>query len=133
MIDKTYGINYKSVRCDIYEKIKYIIKLVGFASKERINMNDRKHCFEIFGFDFLIDKNFEVFLLEVNTNPGLEESSELIKMLVPRMIDDAFRLTIDQVYETYYAKEHLQDSDDNSTEYRSPYPVIGYGDTENLW
>ncbi len=29
------------------------------------------HNFEIFGLDFMIDNNFHVWLIEVNTNPCL--------------------------------------------------------------
>jgi len=133
MLDKTYGMNKISVKLDIYEKIKYIIKIVGFAAKERINMNERKFCFEIFGFDFIVDNNFEVFLLEANTNPGLEESSELIKMLVPRMIDDMLRLTVDKIFDTKYSQDLIVENEDKKVEYKSPYPVKDYNDNENLW
>jgi len=34
----------------------------------------------------------------VNTNPCLEESSALLKQLIPRMIDDALKLTLDVVF-----------------------------------
>jgi tubulin--tyrosine ligase len=30
------------------------------------------HTFEIYGFDFMLDENFKVYLIEVNTNPCLE-------------------------------------------------------------
>ena len=73
-----------------------------------------------------MDANFGVYLLEINTNPGLEESSPLIKMLVPRMIDDALRLTIDQIYETKYSC--LDDG-----KFSSLFHVYNYANTENLW
>lgn len=38
-----------------------------------------KACFELFGYDFLIDNEFETWLIEVNTNPCLEESSPLLE------------------------------------------------------
>lgn len=38
------------------------------------------------------------WLIEVNTNPCLEESSQLLKQLVPRMLNDAFKLTLDVIY-----------------------------------
>lgn len=90
-------------------------------------MNNRKFCFELFGFDFIVDKNLEVYLLEVNTNPGLEESSPWINILLPRMIDDAFRLTLDDIYETKYS--HVKEGET----YESPYNVEGYDKNENLW
>ncbi len=63
-----------------------------------INKNNRKHCFEIFGYDFMIDENLKVWLIEVNTNPCLEESSPILEEILPRMLDDAFKLTIDKIY-----------------------------------
>ncbi len=79
----------------------------------------------------MIDNNLEVFVLEVNTNPGLEESSNLIKILLPRMIDDAMKLTIDDLFETKNSKELDNLLDKNILS--SPYPVEGYSDKDNLW
>ena len=63
-----------------------------------MNKNNRKFCFEIFGYDFMIDNDLKPWLIEVNTNPCLEESNKLLKTLIPRMLDDAFKLTVDQLY-----------------------------------
>jgi hypothetical protein len=41
--------------------------------KAQLNPNGRKNCFELFGFDFLIDEDFRTWLIEVNTNPFLGE------------------------------------------------------------
>ena len=79
--------------------ISIIIKIISISAnsvKGKINLSKRTNCFEIFGYDFIIDENFQPFLLEINTNPGFEFSSPLIKMLLPRLIDDAFKLTIDR-------------------------------------
>jgi hypothetical protein len=53
----------------------------------------------------MLDKNFKAWLIEVNTNPCLEESSPLLKMLIPRMINDLLKLTIDVVYPLNGASE----------------------------
>ena len=42
--------------------------------------------FEIFGFDFMLDDQFNTYLIEVNTNPCIEESSPLLAKLIPRML-----------------------------------------------
>lgn len=68
------------------------------SAKRKLNPNKRKHCFEIFGYDYIIDSDFNVWLIEVNTNPCIEESSNLLKMLLPRMLDDAFKLTLDRLF-----------------------------------
>lgn len=43
----------------------------------------------------MVDEQLRPWLIEVNTNPCLEESNNLLKQLVPRMLDDAFKLTLD--------------------------------------
>ena len=85
--------------------------------KKKINMNKRNQCFEIFGYDFIIDNEFNTWLIEANTNPCLEESSELLKTLLPRMLNDAFKLTIDKIFKI---------KKENSVP--EPYPVTGYAD-----
>ena len=49
-------------------------------------MYDRKYCFEIFGFDFLLDSELNSWLLEINTNPAIDECSNILKVLIPRLI-----------------------------------------------
>ena len=83
---------------DILQKMKYLCAVTLTTIKKKINPNRRKHCFELFGFDYFIDEDFNVWLIEVNTNPCLEESSRLLQILLPRMVDDLFKLTIDQIY-----------------------------------
>lgn len=61
-------------------------------------MNGRKECFELFGYDFMIDETFKTWLIEVNTNPAIEECSAVLKALIPRMLDDMFSLTIDKIF-----------------------------------
>ena len=61
----------------------------------------RKHCFELFGYDFIIDEDFNTWMIEVNTNPCLEESSSILKMLLPRMVEDMLRLTVDSLFNHY--------------------------------
>ena len=68
------------------------------AVRRTIDPNNRKFCFELFGYDFILDEDFNSWLIEVNTNPCLEESSELLKRLLPRMIEDMMRLTVDVIF-----------------------------------
>ena len=105
---------------DIYPKIVYIIRLAVGAAKSNINHLNRINCFEIFGCDFILDEKYKPYLLEININPGLEISSPLISKLVPRMVDDALKLTID--------KKYYKDREEPSL-----YPVDGYDDGENMW
>ena len=117
--------NKINVKKDLLPKVKDIIIHSMKSVCTRINKLERKICFEIFGYDFMFDESYNPFLLEVNTNPGLEISSPLIEMLIPRMIDDAFKLTIDKIF--LLNKNNLEKMKEN------PYKVSGYDDGENMW
>ena len=117
--------NKINVRKDLLPKVKEIIIHSLKSVCGKINKLERKMCFEIFGYDFMFDEYYNPFLLEVNTNPGLEISSPLIKMLIPRMIDDAFKLTIDKVF--FLNEKNINKMKEN------PYKVNGYDDNENMW
>jgi hypothetical protein len=63
----------------------------------------------------------KLWLIEVNTNPCLEESSLILENLLPRMIDDAFKITIDEIFP--------QSGEGNKT----VYIVQNYNNNENMW
>ena len=101
-IDKEYPEKKYKIKRDLMKQVKEIITLTMRSGKDKINKNGRSHQFEIFGYDFMLDSDFNIFLIEINTNPGLEISSPWIKIVVPRMLDDAIRLTVDKVFEPIY-------------------------------
>jgi hypothetical protein len=39
--------------------------------KSELNKKERRHCYELLGYDYLIDEDFRLWLLEVNNNPFL--------------------------------------------------------------
>ena len=78
----------------------------------------------MFGFDYLIDADFNTWLIEVNTNPCLEESSTLLKKLIPRMINDAFKLSLDELFPPI--KKFQSDT-------CPAFHVDKYTDGENMW
>ena len=92
----------------------------------RLNPQNKKYQFEIFGYDFMIDESMKHWLIEVNTNPCIEETSQLLKMLLPRMIDDAFKLTLDFLYPP--PKNFI-----GATSSQKTYTVDGYDDNVNMW
>lgn len=58
-------------------------------SKRRLN------SYELFGYDFMFDDNFKPFLIEVNSNPSLEPSCNILTKLFTQMLDNTFRIAID--------------------------------------
>eukprot|EP00741_Cyanophora_paradoxa_P002202 tig00000555_g2134.t1 len=85
-------------RRDLFAKMLEHIKTSFLASRKLLNLSGRRHCFEVFGYDFMLDEDFNVLLIEVNTNPCLELSSALLRSIIPQMLDDAFRLTLDVTF-----------------------------------
>jgi hypothetical protein len=83
------------VRETIVHTIKCLIVRSVFATRKIIDPAKRKNCFELFGYDFILDEDFNVWMIEVNTNPCIEESSTILKIYLPRMIDDLVKLSID--------------------------------------
>ena len=69
----------------------------------------------------MIDCEYKVWLIEVNTNPAIEESSPLLRQLIPRMIDDMFKLTIDKIF-----NNKMKDGVE-------PFSVDGFKDDQNMW
>ena len=78
--------------------MKYYAALSMISARKKLNPNKKRFTFEVFGLDYIIDSNFNVWLIEVNTNPCIEESSSILKQLIPRMLNDAFKLTLDVIF-----------------------------------
>ena len=114
----------------------------------------RKHCFELFGYDFIIDEDFNTWMIEVNTNPCLEESSSILKMYLPRMVENMLELTVDSLFNYYKGIDTDSESEGEVTPGRDqlnagtkslkeeirakkkPYrfpSVDNYEDDENMW
>lgn len=78
-------------------RIKDLIIDTFLSVKKSMNANNRENSFELFGFDFLLDEDFRIWLIEVNTNPFLGTPNEFMKGLVPRLIEDMLKIVLDPV------------------------------------
>ena len=111
------------------EDMKFLIKISFKSVSKKIYKTNDVLCFELFGYDFIIDNEFKPWILEINNNPGLGISSPVIQKIIPRMIDDAFRLTIDKVFNTIYDNESF----DKNGKYKTRFPIDGYKKDENIF
>jgi hypothetical protein len=64
----------------------------------KIDPYRRKNSFEIYGFDFMIDDEFKVYLIECNTNPCLELPCPLLTRVISELLDNSFRVAIDPLF-----------------------------------
>ena len=68
------------------------MRLVFTMVKDKL---DRKFgCFELFGFDFLIDSELNPHLIEINTNPALYTDTQVQKDLLPKLVEDIVKLSL---------------------------------------
>ena len=87
------GVNYD----EIFERIKDVLIKTVLSVENPIvtQMGGIKHknsCFEVYGFDIIIDANFRPWLLEVNVSPSLSSSSPMDKYIKTLLLSDTFYL-----------------------------------------
>ena len=109
----------------IVPTMKSLIMRSMLATRKLIDPARRRSCFELFGYDFIIDEDFNTWLIEVNTNPCIEESSSILKAFLPRMIDEMLKLRFDTFYADFTPKKQPQE--------QPVFKVPGYTDTEPMW
>ena len=85
--------NYQGFYGETIGKMKNLTKILFEAGSLMIGRTAQQ--FEIFGLDFLVDRQFRVWLIECNTNPCLETSCSLLNRLVPNMLDNALTIAVD--------------------------------------
>lgn len=85
-------------KADILPQIEECVKVSMLSCAELMNPNQRWHCFEVYGYDFMIDRKGKVWMIEINSNPSFTESNDTVKTIIERMLDDAFKLTLDKVF-----------------------------------
>lgn len=69
------------------------------AVESKIDTNRLHNTFELFGYDFMIDDKFRIYLIEANTNPCLEISCPLLSRIIPEVLDNTFRIALDPLFQ----------------------------------
>jgi len=88
------GIDYKSLFKRIYDVIiKTIISVEPaiFTSMSKATKYNNL-CFELYGFDILIDETLKPWLMEVNVSPSLSSSSQIDKIIKTKLLCDVFNI-----------------------------------------
>jgi hypothetical protein len=76
-------------------RIKDIVIDTFLSVRNKMNPNKRKNVFELFGFDFLLDEDMRIWLIECNTNPFLGTPNKDMVVLVPKMVEDMIKIAVD--------------------------------------
>jgi len=89
-LDEVFPDKHINVHKNLKEQMKDLVIMSMQSIRKKLNAEARMYCFELFGYDFIIDETFKVWLIEINTNPCLEESSKLLRTILPRMTGKLF-------------------------------------------
>ena len=66
--------------------------VVGSVMAARDMVVQRPNGHEMFGYDFMVDTNFNVWLIEVNSSPCMEHSTKVTGSMVPEMMHDLMHM-----------------------------------------
>ncbi|CAF1651381.1 unnamed protein product, partial [Adineta ricciae] len=55
----------------------------------------RVGCFGLYGYDFMIDENMKVWLIEVNVNPALQTNTNTLLQAIPPVVNESILLSIE--------------------------------------
>lgn len=80
-----------NVESHIIPQIKKLITDTIKATSFKLDSRRLLNSFEILGYDFMLDENFKLSLIEVNTNSCLETESPLLSRIIPELIENTFK------------------------------------------
>lgn len=83
---------------DLLSQIRMIITDSMRAVYKKIDPYQRSNTFEILGYDFMIDEDFKIYLIEANTNPWLDQWWPLLSRIIPSMLENAFLIGLDPLF-----------------------------------
>lgn len=87
------GVNFDEVMDRIKDCcIKTVLAVENPIVTNMGSCRSKTSCFEVYGFDVLIDANFKPWLLEVNVSPSLSSSSPMDKYIKTLLLSDSFYL-----------------------------------------
>lgn len=110
------------------EKMKQGIENAVINTLESVQdmFESKKGCFELFGYDFMIDDEFNTWLIEVNSSPAMDYSTDVTSRLVKMVLEDSIKVVVDHadakkkkavdtgLYRCIYKAERIVDKPMNS-------------------
>jgi tubulin polyglutamylase TTLL1 len=88
-LENVYGYE-RAKKCN--QDITQVI-IGSLLSVQNVMFND-KHCFELYGYDILIDQNLKPWLIEINSSPSLSTTTKGDFILKKRLINDTIDIVI---------------------------------------
>lgn len=113
----------------IYPEIKRLTALSIEAAADQLKNTETIKSFELLGYDYMINSQYEPKLIEINSNPCLEFAGSLLKTLIPTLLEHTVRVALDPVFppppcgqRTKFCEETVTDIDAEPLQFRQIYP-----------
>ena len=75
-----------NIHCsDVYEEIiepKLRDVIINTLESVQDSFEYKRGCFELYGFDIMVDEDFNCWLIEVNSSPAMDYSTHITEKLV---------------------------------------------------
>eukprot|EP00741_Cyanophora_paradoxa_P013406 tig00020685_g12945.t1 len=78
---------------NVYPQMKRVAAWALTSAQDSIE--NRKNTCELFGYDFMIDEELRVWLIEINSSPSMEHSSPVTARLCSECIEDTMKIMVD--------------------------------------
>ena len=98
-LEEEYGHYGLEFHRDFMMRMKDLALDCFLSAKNSMNPCKRRNSFEFFGFDFMIDEDFRIWLIEVNTNPYIGIHNDKMQDILPKMFDGLFKIVLDPIFE----------------------------------
>lgn len=84
---------------DIYKSMiwpQICSQIKGSALSVQDMVQNRKNSFEFYGYDFMVDENLKVWLIEVNSSPSMDSDKQpVLKELINSVLTDLAKVVVD--------------------------------------
>lgn len=79
-------------------KIKEIVIDSILCAQEGVT-TDKNKCWEVYGFDIMIDENYHPWLIEINSSPACDYSTPVTEAFVKKALPDILKVVLDNGYD----------------------------------
>lgn len=82
----------------IMPQIKRLSALSVEAASEQLVVSDINKSFELLGYDYMVNEDFDPVLIEINSNPCLEFACPLLTDIISALIENVVKVALDPVF-----------------------------------
>jgi len=118
-LDEHHARDGLNVRQQIMGQMAQIMADTVRAAAPKLNPRGIANCFEVYGFDFMMDASYRLWLIECNANPCLDLCCSYLSRIIPAMLDEAFQLTVDRIFNAPAQKADTDHGGEGGTKWDS--------------